>query len=220
MPFGVNMPRTRTWTDEQLKKAVATSKSFAQVLEALNLQTTGGNYKHIQQCIKLLGLDNSHFTGQGYRRGGNYPGSGFQPRPLDEILIKGSNYQSTSSLKKRLLKENLLVNCCSICSQVPSWQGEPLVMVLDHINGDNTDNRLRNLRLLCPNCNSQQPTFCRKRSTISWPDDDTLLKLVEDNGSCTPIAKILNAKPGTVRNRVWNIKYRRRDSNSHARKEQ
>jgi Zn finger protein HypA/HybF involved in hydrogenase expression len=66
----------------------------------------------------------------------------------------GSNH-----LKRRLIKEGLLVNRCSECDSLPEWRGKPLTMVLDHRNGDNTDNRLENLRLLCPNCNSQQATF-------------------------------------------------------------
>jgi hypothetical protein len=65
-------------------------------------------------------------------------------------------------LKKRLIRAGLLVNCCSVCGLRPEWQGQLLVMILDHINGDRSDNRIENLRLLCPNCNSQQPTFAGK----------------------------------------------------------
>jgi 5-methylcytosine-specific restriction endonuclease McrA len=65
-------------------------------------------------------------------------------------------------LKRRLISESLLENKCSIqeCG-LTEWCGRPIVLVLDHINGVNNDNRLENLRFLCPNCNSQQDTFCR-----------------------------------------------------------
>jgi predicted nucleic acid-binding Zn ribbon protein len=60
-------------------------------------------------------------------------------------------------VKRRYLKSNR--NICSICGQLPEWLNKKLVMVLDHINGIKNDNRLVNLRLLCPNCNSQTATF-------------------------------------------------------------
>lgn len=75
-----------------------------------------------------------------------------------------SAYVSTSNLKNRLIKEGFLKNKCDICGLEGVWQGQSIVMVLDHINGINNDNRKENLRLLCPNCNSQQPTFCRKQA--------------------------------------------------------
>ena len=47
---------------------------------------------------------------------------------------------------------------CSICGQQPFWNGKPLIMILDHINGIHTDDRLENLRWVCPNCNYQLET--------------------------------------------------------------
>jgi hypothetical protein len=57
------------------------------------------------------------------------------------------------------LREEVLLNECYLCGSPPLWSGKPLVMILDHANGDRADNRIENLRLLCPNCNSQQQTF-------------------------------------------------------------
>jgi hypothetical protein len=67
-------------------------------------------------------------------------------------------------LKRRLLRERLLINRCVECGLEPIWQGKPLVLVLDHVNGDSSDYRLDNLRLLCPNCNSQQDTFAGRNN--------------------------------------------------------
>ena len=68
---------------------------------------------------------------------------------------------SSSKLKAKMQKAGLLINKCAICGLASKWQNKKLVLILDHINGINNDNRQENLRLLCPNCNSQQPTFCR-----------------------------------------------------------
>ena len=57
--------------------------------------------------------------------------------------------------------EELIPYRCSVCGIEPMWQSKPLTLVLDHINGVNNDNRLQNLRFLCPNCNSQTNTFSR-----------------------------------------------------------
>jgi 5-methylcytosine-specific restriction endonuclease McrA len=151
----------RSYTDEQLIAAVKASFSIAGVLKILRLSPTGCNYKGMYANFTRLGLDTSHFTGQGHLRGKHH--SWTPKRPLADILVDRSPYRgSTSKLKRRLLKEGLLVNRCSLCGLPPVWRGERLTMILDHRNGDNRDNRLENLRLLCPNCNSQQPTFAGK----------------------------------------------------------
>jgi hypothetical protein len=85
--------------------------------------------------------------------------------PLNEILEGKHPQYSTNRLKHRLWKEGLLEKKCSICGTKDEWQGKKLVHVLDHINGISDDHRLENLRLLCPNCNSQTDTFCGKNAT-------------------------------------------------------
>lgn len=80
-----------------------------------------------------------------------------------DILIENSS-TTRKIVKSHLLREGILKNKCSECEQTESWNGKPLVMVLDHINGVNNDNRLENLRMLCPNCNSQMDTFAGRNS--------------------------------------------------------
>jgi hypothetical protein len=152
--------RTRKWTDEQLREAVAASSSIYGIFRALGLRVGGGQHILIKKHIARLGLDTSHFTGQGWNRGNHskflHP---FPAKPLAEILAKDSSYLNTVSLKRRLIREGFLRNECDECSGSPFWRGKPLVLRLDHVNGDRTDNRLQNLRLLCPNCDSQTETF-------------------------------------------------------------
>jgi hypothetical protein len=152
--------RTRRYTDREIIEAVRSSFSIAQVLRILHLSPTGCNYKGMYTHFSRLGVDTSHFTGQGHLRGKTH--SWTPARPLAEILVKNSSYGNIKHLKRRLLEAGLLVNRCYECGLEPLWQGKLLVMVLDHINGDPFDYRIENLRLLCPNCNSQQPTFAGK----------------------------------------------------------
>lgn len=150
----------RSYTDEDIANAVHSSFSIAQVLKQLHLSPTGCNYKGVQRHFTRLGLNTAHFTGQGHLKGKTH--SWTAKRPLADILVKDSTYLASSHLKVRLLKEGVLDHRCSECGAPPLWRGRPLVLILDHINGDRSDNRPENLRLLCPNCNSQQETFAGK----------------------------------------------------------
>ncbi len=156
---GFQSMKGRTWKDEQLAEAVESSFSMANALRYLGLRPTGGNYKSIHKHIRRLDLDIEHFTGQGHLKGKRHGWT--KKRPLDEILVKNSDYLSTCHLKERLLKEDKLKYECYKCT-IKSWQRKRLSLQLDHINGINTDNRLENLRLLCPNCHSQTKTFTGK----------------------------------------------------------
>lgn len=84
---------------------------------------------------------------------------GIQPRwTLEQILVQNSTYKNLERLKIRLLRAGLITYRCYICS-LKDWLGEAISLHLDHINGVSTDHRLDNLRLLCPNCHSQTPTY-------------------------------------------------------------
>ena len=84
-----------------------------------------------------------------------------QKIPIQEILNGDHPYFQTYKLNKRLLKEGIFENKCAIC-EITDWQGKPLTMQLDHINGCSHDHRLENLRFLCANCHTQTDTFCGK----------------------------------------------------------
>lgn len=145
------------FTKEDLELAIKNSLSIAQVCRELGIRPVGGNYKTLKSKFKIWELDTSHFTGQGWNTGKRFRKFS-KSLTLDQILIEDSPYLSTNSLKKRLLKEGVLQNICSVCSIV-DWNGLPLVLQIDHINGVNTDNRIENLRILCPNCHAQTSTY-------------------------------------------------------------
>jgi len=147
--------RKRSWTEKQLRKAVKESKSIRQVLRGLNLKMAGGNYAQIKKYLKLYKINTEHFTGQGWNKG--MQGIGKPLIKLKDILVRNSDFQSFK-LKKRLFSENIKPQHCEICGWKERSKDGRLPLELDHINGESGDNRLENLRVLCPNCHSLQPT--------------------------------------------------------------
>jgi hypothetical protein len=141
------------WTDDDLRTAVASSPSVAAVLRALGLVAAGGNYQHVTREIARLGLDTAHFTGQGWNRGR----SPSRARPLEEVLVAG-RWTSSRDLRERLIRAGLKQRACELCGWAQGAADGRVPVELDHINGDHDDNRLENLRILCPNCHALQPT--------------------------------------------------------------
>lgn len=77
---------------------------------------------------------------------------------INSFLRKGSKIKS-SNLKDLLFKYGLKQNKCEICG-ITEWQGLPITCQLHHVDGDNTNNCIENLQILCPNCHSQTNTYC------------------------------------------------------------
>lgn len=136
--------------------AVAESLTVSAVLRTLGLKCTGANHVTVHDAVKRLGLSTVHMLGQSWGRGIKRAPS-FK-RSLDEILVDNSPHRNSCELRRRLVSDGLLAPECAICGIV-EWLGSPLSIHLDHENGDRSDNRLENLRSLCPNCHSQTDTF-------------------------------------------------------------
>lgn len=146
----------RKYTDDAFCQAVRGSTSIRQVLMRLGLKGAGGNYWLAKKRIKDLGLSVSHFLGQGYLKGKNHTWA--KKIPLSAILIKDSPYRNTNKLRKRLFNEGLFEKKCQGCGN-KEWQGVPIPLELEHINGISNDHRKENLRILCPNCHALTPTY-------------------------------------------------------------
>ena len=147
---------------ERLEAIANREPSFSAILRATGLTPKGGNIHTLIRVLDDFGIDYSHIPrGKDANKGRKFS-SPPNKIELSEILVEGSQYRNTARIRVRLIEAGMLENKCVKCGQGPTWNGEPLTMNLDHINGVRDDNRIENLRILCPNCHSQTPTFAGK----------------------------------------------------------
>lgn len=139
---------------ELLKHLVETSQSYSEILRKQGKAISGASVKVLKQLLADYAIECNFNTHSVQSK---------EKKSLSEILVQNSTYQS-AKLKNRLIKEGIKQDICETCGCSNNWNGKPLVLQLDHINGDHSDNRLENLRILCPNCHSQTETFSNKRS--------------------------------------------------------
>ena len=147
-----------TYTDQQLRAVVADSRSLAAAMHALRLEPVHGNYHRLRYRMEALGLDYDELRLRGrVHRVTSRRRAGSTRQPLEQVLTRGA-LQNSNRLRQRLIREGLLEPVCARCG-LGSWLGNPVPLELDHENGDRYDNRLVNLRLLCPNCHALTPTY-------------------------------------------------------------
>lgn len=138
-----------TFTDEEFSKIVEQSNSMAEVAKRLGYTShSGSNGNRIRYRIDQLNLSTDHFNLSNRRP---------QKRNPDNIFIENST-AAQKTLRSYYKKGEYTKYQCAICGQEPFWNGKELTLILDHINGKNHDDRLENLRWVCPNCNQQLDT--------------------------------------------------------------
>lgn len=142
------------WTKDILENAVVSNTSLAGVLRHLGFSSySGGTSSHIRSRIEYYGISTDHF-----KHPCNGEASNRRLKP-EEILVKGSTTRVHTRQLRRALLESGVPYVCAACGQPPEWQGKPLVLQVDHIDGDWSNNIKDNLRFLCLHCHSQTSTF-------------------------------------------------------------
>jgi hypothetical protein len=147
---------------EEARDAIAASMSCAEALRRLGMCTTGGSHAILKKYARLWDISTEHWDpyaavrGQGPRR----------RRPLEEILVEHSPF-SRNHLKERLYAEGLKQPVCELCGQGELWRGQVMGLILDQINGVSDDNRLTNLRIVCPNCAATLDTHCARKRRLT-----------------------------------------------------
>jgi len=151
---------SKRYTLEKVIEAIGKNKSWSGVLKDIGLKCSGGSTRTMKNIALKNNINTSHFLGQRWNSGGKTTTNEIS---IEKSFIKNSNL-SKGAIKRKILKYKLIDYKCCKCGLLGVWQNEPIVLHLDHVNGDIKDNRLDNLRFLCPNCHSQTPTYCRNSS--------------------------------------------------------
>jgi len=190
------------YSDEDLAAAAKAARNVAEVMRILGVRISGGSHAHISRRLKRLEIDLSHFTGSAHNRGRSS-----RRLTTPRLLVKlpdGSRRMPGWRLKRALIMLGV-PDQCETCGIGPAWQGVPLTLHVDHINGDFLDNRPHNVRILCPNCHSQTATYAGARRGAARP-----LDVVYDPDAVTPTGmpigrRLPRAPQWSWRMRVYDI---------------
>src|SRR4051794_6219035 len=148
------------YTEAEARAAIAASRSYSEALRRLGMRAAGGNHRTIRRYAEdVWRIPVDHFDPDAVRRAA----LARAPVPLARALVEGSTYPR-GSLKERLFTEGMKDRRCELCGQGESWRGRRMALILDHVNGVHDDNRLENLRIVCPNCAATLDTHCGRHN--------------------------------------------------------
>lgn len=163
---------------EVLKPIVARCFSISEVLRCLGCKSKGTTHAHIKNRIQKFGLDTSHFSG----KSSDISRAPWQDKlTWQEVLVQDRHRgrREHVCILRRALGQAGVDCVCFVCRLPPVWQGRPLLLEIDHLDGDPLNNKLENLRYLCPNCHTQTETF-GFRGKKGQPKSTAQRKMSED----------------------------------------
>ena len=149
--------------DDEFVDLVKSSLNISEVLFKLGYSTKGNSWGYSQIKQRMLDLN---LTGKDFKGKSTIVESVECRKINKEKLFCKNSKHNRNTLRRTIIQENLIPYKCAICG-LTEWQGKTLSLELDHINGENNDNRLENLRFLCPNCHSQTDTYGSRNQKIT-----------------------------------------------------
>lgn len=156
------MPRLQPYTKEWLEELCDSSYSLAEVLRKAGRKQSGGNQTVLKKKIEEFQINTSHFTGQLWNKGKTMENDSriqsSEKYEINEIFCKNSPV-TQKVMRGYVERHELLEYKCQNCGCDGHWQNGIITLEIDHIDGDNTNNELSNLRYLCPNCHALTETY-------------------------------------------------------------
>ena len=147
------MDRIDNFSIEELKEIVDSSSTNTEVLLKLGYTRSGASGKTLRNRCERYGITLPSDREDNVNKKAS-------PMTLEDLTENST--RTTTTIRRFILREQVIPYQCSICHNEGSWEGNPLTLQIDHINGINNDHRLENLRFLCPNCHSQTDTFATR----------------------------------------------------------
>lgn len=188
------MKKWEKFSKEEIEQFVADSKSYAELARKIgydDASKNGSAYRTVHQMIDELNLDTSHFTGQGWSKD-NFDYSRFC---YGKKLKSGTTLNAIAALRGRLCE------CCGLSE----WNNEPIPLQVHHVDGNNLNNELNNLQLLCPNCHAQTDNYCgRNKGKKNISDEEFVDALLNSDNIHQALIKLDNAQ-GRLYSRAYQL---------------
>ena len=159
----------RQYDKEWLNELCKSSYSYAEVLRKAGRKQGGGSQATLKKKIEEFGIDISHFTGQRWQDSPNQQDNNPSRElyTLEQVFIQNSPV-TQKVLRGYIERHKLLEYKCQTCGCDGHWQNGIIALEVDHINGENTDNRIENLRYLCPNCHALTETYRGRNKALKF----------------------------------------------------
>lgn len=180
------------FTREQIEDAARSSTSKTEMMQVLKIRQGGGGYQALDFWCRKYDVTPPTMSWEEASKKGRGKGHGFVRLPDSEWFVNGTRRQGPYTRKR--LVHNGVPDECSICGIGPEWNGNPLTLQIDHIDGDRWNNLIENVRILCPNCHTQTDTYANTGAEKRRHYCDCGAEIHKGSAVCQPCARAASRK--------------------------